>query len=355
MPAAFKIGLFGAFVLVIGFVAWTLNTSDAQKSELPWGEETESRSEPPRLVSDPQPQPAPTGTPTSTPPRSGVTPGSDPDRASRPPSGVTRIPQTNPMLPPAVEPRLPAETRDEPLRPRRAEDLADRTPAEPRPQPTQPPIDQSVTQPASTPSADTVRSGPEVPVIGPTTTPPSPSPLASGDSPLSAPRDTGSRAPTTDQPTRPGAGQPVAGDVKIIEEYTIQDNDYLITIAERYYGDGALWPAIKLANPRIDENRLFVGNKLKIPTREEAQRLVRAGQSAPATAARPADRPTTRESTPPPSGRTYVVGEGDTLTRIARNVLKDENRWREIFELNRDKLATPDRILVGTKLKLPEK
>jgi nucleoid-associated protein YgaU len=43
------------------------------------------------------------------------------------------------------------------------------------------------------------------------------------------------------------------------------------------------------------------------------------------------------------------------LTKIAANWLDDGNRWREIYELNRDKLSSPDRLLVGMKLKLPPK
>lgn len=57
----------------------------------------------------------------------------------------------------------------------------------------------------------------------------------------------------------------------------------------------------------------------------------------------------------PPEGRglTYVVGQGDTLTNIARNILGDGSRWREIYELNQDKLESPDVIPIGIKLRLP--
>ncbi|HMQ16595.1 MAG TPA: LysM domain-containing protein, partial [Phycisphaerae bacterium] len=50
---------------------------------------------------------------------------------------------------------------------------------------------------------------------------------------------------------------------------------------------------------------------------------------------------------------TYVVGEGETLTQIARNALKDGGRWREIYELNRDKLSSPDVLIPGMVLRLP--
>ena len=52
--------------------------------------------------------------------------------------------------------------------------------------------------------------------------------------------------------------------------------------------------------------------------------------------------------------RTYVVAPGDTLTTIARNVLGDGSRWRQIYELNKDKIKNPDVLLEGTELKLPD-
>ena len=51
--------------------------------------------------------------------------------------------------------------------------------------------------------------------------------------------------------------------------------------------------------------------------------------------------------------RNRLVAEGDTLIAIARNVLKDESRYLEIFELNRDKLESPDELIPGTELRLP--
>ncbi|MCK4340534.1 MAG: LysM peptidoglycan-binding domain-containing protein, partial [Phycisphaerae bacterium] len=51
---------------------------------------------------------------------------------------------------------------------------------------------------------------------------------------------------------------------------------------------------------------------------------------------------------------TYVVERGDTLTSIARNVLHDPERWREIYELNQDKIPDPDLLVIGTELRLPE-
>jgi hypothetical protein len=56
---------------------------------------------------------------------------------------------------------------------------------------------------------------------------------------------------------------------------------------------------------------------------------------------------------PPPPQRTHVVQPGDTLRTIAARFLGDGRRWREIFEANRDKIANPDIIRVGTELVIP--
>jgi len=48
----------------------------------------------------------------------------------------------------------------------------------------------------------------------------------------------------------------------------------------------------------------------------------------------------------------YVVRKGETLQRIARDQLGDEERWSEIARLNG--MQAPYRISVGQKLRLPE-
>jgi len=47
------------------------------------------------------------------------------------------------------------------------------------------------------------------------------------------------------------------------------------------------------------------------------------------------------------------VQHGDGLVQIARSVLKDENRWREIYNLNRDQMKSPEDLRPGMTLKLP--
>jgi nucleoid-associated protein YgaU len=51
--------------------------------------------------------------------------------------------------------------------------------------------------------------------------------------------------------------------------------------------------------------------------------------------------------------RTYVVKSGDSLSKIAKELLDDANRWPEIFEANKDQIENPNLIYPGQELKIP--
>lgn len=50
---------------------------------------------------------------------------------------------------------------------------------------------------------------------------------------------------------------------------------------------------------------------------------------------------------------TYTVKSGDTLSKIAKDLLGNAAAYHEIFELNRDQLSDPDKIKPGQVLKIP--
>jgi len=53
------------------------------------------------------------------------------------------------------------------------------------------------------------------------------------------------------------------------------------------------------------------------------------------------------------SGKTYVVVEGDSLSKIARREYGDASKWRTIYEANKDLINDPDLIFPGQELKVP--
>ena len=111
--------------------------------------------------------------------------------------------------------------------------------------------------------------------------------------------------------------------------YTVQRGDTLSSIAGAKLGNQARWPEIFVLNRATvpSPNRIFPGQVLLLPPREPTG----------------------------PIPRLYTVVRGDNLTKIAREQLGDGNRSREIFNLNRDVIADPDRIIVGQVLVLPQR
>ena len=57
--------------------------------------------------------------------------------------------------------------------------------------------------------------------------------------------------------------------------------------------------------------------------------------------------------TPPEQFDEYVVKYGDTLSGIAQKMLGSQSKYREVYEANRDRMASPDRLDVGKPIRIP--
>lgn len=127
--------------------------------------------------------------------------------------------------------------------------------------------------------------------------------------------------------------------------HKVKSNESLWSIAEREYGDGALYAKLMEFNRDrlMEDGGVREGTNIILPTREELD----AGELRPA--ARPQAQ--AKPAAAPAGARTHVVQRGDTLGTIAERYLGTSRRWREISELN--KLSDPDRLLVGATLKIP--
>jgi nucleoid-associated protein YgaU len=53
------------------------------------------------------------------------------------------------------------------------------------------------------------------------------------------------------------------------------------------------------------------------------------------------------------AGKTYVVVNGDSLSKIAKREYGDASKWHRIYEANRDIIKDPDLIYPGQELKVP--
>jgi nucleoid-associated protein YgaU len=54
------------------------------------------------------------------------------------------------------------------------------------------------------------------------------------------------------------------------------------------------------------------------------------------------------------AAKTYTVKAGDTLSKIAKELLGNANAYMEIFHANKDQLTNPDVIKPGQVLKIPD-
>jgi nucleoid-associated protein YgaU len=50
----------------------------------------------------------------------------------------------------------------------------------------------------------------------------------------------------------------------------------------------------------------------------------------------------------------YIVQSGDSLSKISKKFYGDPNKWKRIFEANRDVVKNPDVIQPGWTLRIPD-
>lgn len=126
-----------------------------------------------------------------------------------------------------------------------------------------------------------------------------------------------------------------------VESHRVQSGDTMSALAKRYYGSSRYTQFLIQNNPQIaDPNWLRVGMTVRIPPKPEEDakaaslsREVKAGDVPP---------------------RSYRVEPGDTFYGIARDVLGDSSRWKELFELNKQAVhGDPTNLRVGQVITLP--
>lgn len=152
-------------------------------------------------------------------------------------------------------------------------------------------------------------------------------------------------------PARPTAGpQPSV--------HYVQRGETLYAIANRYYGNGDLWPVIRQANPGAvkSDNSVNLGVRLVIPNKALLPELVKQIPSAASVltpVASEGSRPASASVPVAASSRTITVQTGDTLTGLAAKHLGSARKWEELLQANKNVLDKPQDLRVGMVLRLP--
>ncbi len=191
---------------------------------------------------------------------------------------------------------------------------------------------------------------------------------ASGSGRLSFPETARSGTPQGPQSTATTGlslhretGESVAAE----REWVVTRSDSFWSISQAVYDSGRYFSALARYNAdRVqDPTRLALGTRLRVPPPEvleaEFPQLFVPQASSESSIVPTAGE--SRRKSPPTGGLflngdhqpIYRVAEDDTLSEIARRHLGRASRWQEIFDLNRDRLKSPQDLTIGTILRLP--
>jgi len=143
--------------------------------------------------------------------------------------------------------------------------------------------------------------------------------------------------------------------------YVVQPQDTFWTISRKKYGTARYFMALAQLNKAHvpDPTRMRPGVKVSTPPTEIletqfAQYLPKGSAIEVASGERQATKPTPTGFFVSADGKPmYRTGEKDTLSDIAARHLGRASRWIQVFEMNRDKLTSPNQLKVGTELALP--
>ncbi len=152
-----------------------------------------------------------------------------------------------------------------------------------------------------------------------------------------------------------------------VQIYVVAKNDNLTKIARKFFGRRSGGQTISQYVNLIfetnrdvlkDKNSVRAGQKLQIPI-EEARATRALEETALAVAdvgrrEKGAGARRARKDTASSAFRWYQVKPKDRYTKIAKEQLGNERRWKEIYELNKNIFADPDRIRPGVRIKLPK-
>lgn len=136
----------------------------------------------------------------------------------------------------------------------------------------------------------------------------------------------------------------VSNDLNVSEEIKVGEknvpmtvvgkNDSLWKIAVREYNDGYKWIEIAKANNLKNPSLVYVGQKLILPTIEKTE----IGNNSEVEKVNISEK------------IEYKVVGGDSLWKIAVRFYGDGYKWNKIWQDNKGKLNSPDKLEIGMTL-----
>ena len=111
--------------------------------------------------------------------------------------------------------------------------------------------------------------------------------------------------------------------------YTIQENETLMLIAFKLYGDYSRWQELASLNNLSDSRMIFPGKKLKYSDSGAGFNFN-------------------------PQGSPYLIKKNDTLSIISNKVYGAYGKWRPIWQNNRPLIKDPDKIFAGFTIFYPD-
>jgi nucleoid-associated protein YgaU len=137
----------------------------------------------------------------------------------------------------------------------------------------------------------------------------------------------------------PSAGTPLpSGGSQEVVHY-VKEGETLSQIARQYYGRTTEFHTIYDANRGVisDPDHVSPGTRLVIPNLKPATARPSPAPSAPAA----------------PTYTEYTIKRGETLASVADKFLGSAGKWKQIHELNKDRIKDPNRVSPGTVIRVP--
>ncbi len=148
----------------------------------------------------------------------------------------------------------------------------------------------------------------------------------------------------------------VESQVKVsTKQYVIKKNDSLSKIAQEQLGNSHRWKYLYEFNKdRIkDPNKLVVGTIIIIPIEQGVQGAEIESEPVIEKSFEAETEETYRSEPVAAAPQSYVIKKNDSLWKIAQQKLGDGNRWKEIYELNKEKIKDPNKLKAGTTILVP--